>query len=315
MTDVSLTKPDPIAALTPRGAEVDAEIDAEVQAGDPDGSYIRRPRVSRVTALARQPGLILSIVVVLLVLLAAFHPALFTSRDPLEAVPADKLNAPSLHHPFGTDQLGRDMYSRVVHGAALSLKATIIAVSLGLVLGCLIGLIAGFLGGWIDFALMRVVDVALAIPSLLLSLAIITALGFGTVNVAIAVGLASVARFARVMRSEVIRVKGATFVESARAIGAPRHYVLFRHVMPAALGPAAVLAALDFGIAILAVSALSFLGYGANPPAPEWGSLVAGGRTYITTAWWLTVLPGLVVMSAVLATNRISRAVDARWGA
>lgn len=296
MTDLSLAKP-------------------ELATGPSDETYVRHDRGSRIVALLRQPGLILSTIVVAVVLIAAFHPALLTSRDPLATMPEEKLQAPSLAHPLGTDQLGRDMYSRVVHGASLSLKATLIAVFIGLALGSLIGLIAGFIGGWIDFALMRVVDVALAIPSLLLSLAIITALGFGTVNVAIAVGLASVARFARVMRSEVMRVRGATFVESARAIGARRHYVLVRHVLPAAIGPAAVLAALDFGIAILAVSALSFLGYGANPPAPEWGSLVAGGRSYITTAWWLTVLPGLVVMAAVLATNRISRAVDARWGA
>lgn len=279
----------------------------------PPPAAVVAQRLSRGRGLLRllcQPGLVLAVIVAVLVLCAAFFPSIFTSRDPLEAVPKDKLQGPSLGHLFGTDQLGRDLFSRVVHGAALSLKATVIAVSLGLILGSLIGLIAGFFGGWLDFALMRVIEVVLAIPSLLLSLAIITALGFGTVNVAIAVGLASVARFARVMRAEVLRVRGAVFVEAAKAAGARWYEILLRHVLPSALGPATVLAALDFGIAILAVSALSFLGYGANAPAPEWGSLVAGGRTYITSAWWLTVLPGVVIMAAVLATNRISRAVD-----
>lgn len=296
MTDVSLTK----LTLPDQGST--DRLGAAAPA--------RRRDLGPLVRILRQPGLVLSVIVVALVLLAAFLPGLFTSRDPLEAVPVDKLQGPSAEHLFGTDQLGRDLFARVVHGAALSLKATVIAVSLGLVLGSLIGLISGFFGGWVDFLLMRVIEVVLAIPGLLLSLAIITALGFGTVNVAIAVGLASVARFARVMRAEVLRVRGAVFVEAAKAAGARWYEILLRHVLPSAIGPAAVLAALDFGIAILAVSALSFLGYGANAPAPEWGSLVAGGRTYITTAWWLTVLPGLVVMAAVLATNRISRAVD-----
>ncbi|MCW2603149.1 MAG: binding-protein-dependent transport system inner rane component [Pseudonocardiales bacterium] len=297
MTDLSLT-------------QVGLGLDRD-EPTPPTDAALRGPSRGRdLLRLLAQPGLVLAVIVAVLVLLAAFFPSVFTGRDPLEAVPKDKLQGPSLEHLFGTDQLGRDLFSRVVHGAALSMKATVIAVSLGLVLGSLIGLISGFFGGWLDFALMRVVEVVLAIPSLLLSLAIITALGFGTVNVAIAVGLASVARFARVMRSEVLRVRGAVFVEAAKAAGARWYEILFRHVLPSALGPATVLAALDFGIAILAVSALSFLGYGANAPAPEWGSLVAGGRTYITSAWWLTVLPGVVVMAAVLATNRISRAVD-----
>jgi peptide/nickel transport system permease protein len=301
MTDLSLAQLDV-------GHDADSR-DGQLQPAEP------RSRVARAGHSAlrviRQPGLLLSILVIAFVLVAAFAPQIFTSRDPLEAVPKEKLQGPSWSHLFGTDQLGRDMFSRVVHGAALSLKATVIAVSLGLFLGSLIGLLSGFLGGWVDFVLMRFIEVVLAIPSLLLSLAIITALGFGTVNVAIAVGLASVARFARVMRSEVLRVRGAVFVEAAKAAGARWPTILFRHVLPSAMGPAIVLAALDFGVAILAVSALSFLGYGANPPAPEWGSLVAGGRSYITTAWWLTVLPGVVVMAAVLATNRVSRAVDA----
>ncbi|ATL81687.1 ABC transporter permease [Streptomyces malaysiensis subsp. malaysiensis] len=258
----------------------------------------------------RRPGLMAAVAVLAVVLLAAFFPGLFTGRDPLSGVPAERLRGPSLHHLFGTDQLGRDLFSRVVHGAALSLKATSLAVAVGLVAGSALGLAAGYVGGLLDDALMRIADVLLAIPSLLLSLALVTALGFGTVKVAVAVGVTSVAGFARIMRAEVLRVREATYVEAARSSGSRPLAVLLRHVLPNASGPVLVYAAVEFGTVVLAVSALSFLGYGAEPPAPEWGSLVSGGRDYLATAWWLTTLPGLTIAATVLAAGRVSRALD-----
>ncbi|MCQ8190224.1 ABC transporter permease [Streptomyces rugosispiralis] len=258
----------------------------------------------------RRPGLVVAVAVLVVTLLAAFFPALFTGRDPLSGVPAERLQAPSLHHLFGTDQLGRDLFSRVVHGSALSLKATSLAVAVGLVAGSALGLTAGYVGGLLDDALMRIADVLLAIPSLLLSLAVVTALGFGTVKVAVAVGVTSVAGFARIMRAEVLRVREATYVEAARSSGSRPLSVLLRHVLPNASGPVLVYAAVEFGTVVLAVSALSFLGYGAEPPAPEWGSLVSGGRDYLATAWWLTTLPGLTIAATVLAAGRVSRALD-----
>lgn len=258
----------------------------------------------------RRPGLVAAVAVLAVVLLAAFFPGLFTGRDPLSGVPAERLRGPSLHHLFGTDQLGRDLFSRVVHGAALSLKATSLAVAVGLVAGSALGLAAGYVGGPLDDALMRIADVLLAIPSLLLSLALVTALGFGTVKVAVAVGVTSVAGFARIMRAEVLRVREATYVEAARSSGSRPPAVLLRHVLPNASGPVLVYAAVEFGTVVLAVSALSFLGYGAEPPAPEWGSLVSGGRDYLATAWWLTTLPGLTIAATVLAAGRVSRALD-----
>jgi peptide/nickel transport system permease protein len=263
--------------------------------------------------LLRRPGLVLSVVVVVLVVVAAFWPGAFTSRDPLAGVPTQSFRPPDAAHWFGTDELGRDLFSRVVHGAALSLKATLIAVAVAFVVGGLLGLTAGFVGRWVDDVLMRFVDVLLSIPALFLSLALVTALGYGTVKVAVAVGIASVASFARVMRSETLRVRQAVFVEAARSCGARWYSVLGRHVLPNAIGPVMVLAALDFGTAILAVSSLSFLGYGAPPPAPEWGTLIADGRNYLANAWWLTALPGLVIVATVLATNRIARALDGEW--
>ncbi|MEW9553332.1 ABC transporter permease [Nonomuraea sp. NPDC050783] len=263
----------------------------------------------------RRPGLVLSVAVVTVVVLAAFWPALFTARDPLRGLPAQNFLPPSAEHWFGTDELGRDLYARVVHGAALSLKATLIAVGVAFVAGGALGLVAGFAGGWLEEALMRSVDVLLSIPALFLSLALVTALGHGTVNVAVAVGTASVATFARVTRAEVLRVRQAVYVEAARSSGARWYSVLGRHVLPGSIGPVAVLATLDLGAAVLAVSSLSFLGYGAPPPAPEWGALISSGRNYLLNAWWLSTLPGLVLAAMVLATNRIARALDAAWEA
>ncbi|MFE9809000.1 ABC transporter permease [Streptomyces sp. NPDC005548] len=277
----------------------------------PDGPGAERRRLLRF--LVRRPGLLASALVVVLIVLAAFRPELFTSRDPLHGVPSENFRAPDGAHWFGTDELGRDVFSRVVHGAQLSLKATLLAVAVAFVVGGLIGLVAGFVGGWVEDVLMRVVDVLLSIPSLFLSLALVTALGYGTVKVAVAVGIASVAGFARVTRAEVLRVRQAVFVEASRSCGARWYTVLGRHVLPNAVGPVIVLATLDFGAAVLAVSSLSFLGYGAPPPAPEWGTLIADGRNYMANAWWLTALPGLAIAATGLAANRIARALDGEW--
>ena len=261
--------------------------------------------------LLRRPGLLLALLVLLLAAVAALAPSLLAPGDPYAAATADRMQAPSAAHLFGTDQLGRDLYTRVVHGSALSLSAAGLAVLFGLTVGSLVGLLAGFLGGVVDSALMRVVDVLLAIPGILLSLAMITALGFGTLNVAIAVGAGSIASCARIMRSQVLSVRSSDFVEAAVAGGATRLRVLWRHLLPNSAAPVLVLAALDLGGAILAVSSLSFLGFGVQPPTPEWGALVAQGRDYLASAWWLTAMPGLVVVATVLSANHVARSLDA----
>lgn len=271
-----------------------------------------RPR-QLIRFFVRRPGLLISIGYLALLLCAAFAPTLLAGGDPLTGVPALRLRPPSTAHLFGTDYLGRDLYTRVVHGASLSLQATVIAVGLALVVGGLLGSLAGFVGRWVDEALMRFVDTVMAIPSILLSLALITALGYGTIKVAIAVGVASVANFARVTRAETLRIRYSTYVEAARSVGTRWHVTLWRHVLPNAAGPVLVLAVLEFGLAILQVSSLSFLGYGAPPPAPEWGALIADGRNYLATSWWLCALPGFVITAAVLAVNRVSQALDGEW--
>lgn len=260
--------------------------------------------------LMRSPGLLLSLVYIALVVAWVAAPGLFTDANPVAGEVQDRLLPPSATHPFGTDALGRDLYTRVVYGAVNSIRAIVIAVGVALVVGSLIGLVAGFVGRWVDDVLMRIVDVALAIPSLLLSMALITILGYGLVNVAIAVGLASVANFARLMRADVLRVRTSLYVEAARASGCRWWTVLFRHVLPNSAGSVIAMAALEFGTAVLAVSALSFLGYGAPAPAPEWGRLVAEGRDFIATSWWLVTFPGLVITLLVLATNRVARAIE-----
>lgn len=251
-------------------------------------------------------GLIIAWGIIGVVLLWALLPALFTGYNPLVGVPADKLQAPSLAHWFGTDALGRDLLARIIHGSVHSLSGALLAVSVGLVSGTAIGVIAGSAGGIVDDILMRVVDVLLAIPGLLLSLSIIILLGFGTTNAAIAVGVGSVASFARLSRSEVVRVRRTDYVEAAFGSGGRYARVLLRHILPNSITTVIGYAALQFGVAILAISTLGFLGYGAPPPTPEWGLLIAEGRNYVATSWWLTTFPGLIVVIVVLAANRIS---------
>ncbi|MFI7454868.1 ABC transporter permease [Nonomuraea sp. NPDC049714] len=259
-------------------------------------------------------GLVLAWLVIGVVLLWAVVPGVFTGHDPIAGVPAEKLQAPSGQHLFGTDAVGRDLFARVVHGAVHSLSGAFVAVAVGLVLGTLLGLLAGSAGGLLDDAIMRFVDVLLSVPGLLLALTVIILLGPGTVNVAIAVGIGSVAAFARLARSEVVRVRRTDYVEAAFGSGGRYVTVLRRHVLPNSLGPVVALAALQFGLAILAISTLGFLGYGAEPPTPEWGLLISEGRDYLATSWWLTSLPGAVVVSVVLAAGRVSRSIGAGLG-
>ncbi|WP_019931816.1 ABC transporter permease [Nocardia sp. BMG111209] len=260
-------------------------------------------------ALREHAAVALSVLVLIVVLGWAVVPGRFAGRDPLTGVPAQKLRGPSAEHWFGTDNLGRDLYTRVVHAAGISVTATLIAVGIGLVGGSLIGLVSGGLGGPADTVIMRIVDVLLAVPELLSALVLVTVLGVGSRNVALAVGLVMMAQFARLMRSEVLRVRRTPYVEAAFASGVRWPVVLVRHVLRNSYAPVVALAAVDFGVAVLAVSSLSFLGYGAKPPTPEWGSLIAEGRNFLATAWWMTTLPGLVIIAVVLAAQRIGRAL------
>lgn len=254
-----------------------------------------------------QPGLWLAYAIIAAAALAAIAPGLFTHFSPIEGIAGAQRLAPQADYWLGTDQLGRDVYTRIIYGASHSLSAALVAVAMGLFIGTAIGVIAGAFAGRVESVLMRLVDVLLAIPSLLLSLTVIILLGFGTVNAAIAVGVASIASFARLARGEVVRIRHSDYVEAAFGSGGTFWTVLWRHILPNSLTAVLAFATSQFGQAILALSTLSFLGYGTPPPIPEWGLLIAEGRNYLSTAWWLTTFPGLVVIAVVLATNRISR--------
>jgi peptide/nickel transport system permease protein len=293
----------PVRTIAPDLGDVDAPI-----VEDAGGRWVNlRAHLDQVI---RKPVFLIAVLYVLFVIVSAFWPSGFTSHGPYDTHPEAAMLPPSLHHLFGTDNIGRDLWTRVLYGSALTIKATLIALVIALVAGLGLGVIAGFLGGTADAFFMRIVDVLLAIPGLLLALSIVTALGYGTLPVALAVGVGIIPGFARTTRAEVLRVKTLPFVEAARAGGASWGRVLVRHILPNSWGPVAVLGVLDAGVAIIAIASLSFLGFGAAPPAAEWGTLIANGRDYLVTAWWLSLLPGLFVALLVLSLNHISKTLQ-----
>ena len=265
------------------------------------------PRGARdVGTVMRTGAFVLAVAWLALVVAWSAVPGLFTSFDPSVGVTADKFLPPSTAHLFGTDYLGRDLFARVAYGARGSVAIALLAVGIGVVVGSAIGLAGGFFEHAVDAILGRFVDVLLAIPSLLLAVVIVVSLGFATLHVAIAVGVSSIAVFARLMRSEVMRVKKLPFVESSFLIGGTGVSTLLHHVLPHTFRSVLALAVLQFGAAILVISGLAFLGYGDPPPSSDWGYLVAEGKNYLPSYLWLVTCPGAVIVLTVLALNRIS---------
>lgn len=247
--------------------------------------------------------------ILLLVAAWAIAPELFSSGDPLKGNAVDKFQPPSLAHWFGTDHLGRDVLGRVIHGTSHTLLTAGLAVAVGLVVGSIIGILAGVSGPLVDTVGMRLSDVLLALPGFLVSIWIVTAYGPGPLSVGIGVGIGSIAIFARVFRAEVLRVRALDYVEAAFLSGETRWSVIRQHILPNSIGAVIALAVIDLSGAILAISALGYLGYSAPPPTPEWGLLVAEGRSYLATAWWLTSLPGVVILIVIVALGVVSRRV------
>ncbi|GAA4385173.1 ABC transporter permease [Tsukamurella soli] len=270
------------------------------------------PRIRLDALRARNVYTLLAGSIVLVVVAWAVAPGLFTHQSPYVGITRDQFQGPSTAHLFGTDQLGRDVFARVVYGTRAAVLTSLLAVAIGLVVGSLIGLIAGFFGELVDAALGRLIDVLLAIPAFLLAVIVVVSLGFATTNAAIAVGASSVAVFARLSRSETLRVESLAFVESAYLVGGNKIQILFQHVLPNTYRPVLALAVLQFGIAIINISGLAFLGYGSPPPASDWGLQVADGKAFFYSFPWLVAAPGAVMVLTVLSLNQLSKSIGRR---
>ena len=214
-----------------------------------------------------------------------------------------RLSSPSWKHLLGTDEFGRDILARIIHGARVSIPVGLVTIMISAVAGGLLGAIAGYGGKLVDNAIMRVMDIFLAVPSILLSIAIVAALGPNLRNLLIAISIANVPPFARIVRASVLTLRNQEFVEAAKAIGARDLRVMFRHIIPNAMAPVIVQATLCVAGSILSIAGLSFIGLGIQPPAPEWGAMLSGGRQYLRTAWWVTAFPGMAIMLTILSLN------------
>lgn len=239
----------------------------------------------------------------LMVMLAALLAPVLAPFDPAAPDYAHALEGPGLRHWAGTDEFGRDVFSRLLHGAGLSLGIGLAAVSLGTAAGMLLGLVAGFYGGWTDQLVMRFCDVLLAFPGLLLAIGLVAILGPGMGNVIWAVALFTVPVIARLVRATTLALNRTAYVDAARAMGVPDRVLMLRHILPGTLASVVVYVSLRIGTSILTAASLSFLGLGAAPPSPEWGAMLASGRSYIGVADHLTLLPGLAIFLTVLAFN------------
>ncbi|HEV7666409.1 MAG TPA: ABC transporter permease [Chloroflexota bacterium] len=253
--------------------------------------------------LMRHRGALIGGGMVVSIGLAAILGPLLAPFDPAEMGVGASLSPPSPAHFFGTDTFGRDIFSRVLHGAQLSLMVGLVAVVIEATVGVLLGLIAGYYGGWIDGVLMRIIDVLLAFPGILLALAIVSVLGISLTNLMIAVGIGGIPSFARLIRGSTLTVKENLYVTVARSIGAGDASMITRHILPNVASPIIVYATLRIAFAIIATSSLSFLGLGAKPPSPEWGVMLSDGREFLRIAPWVTTFPGLAIMFSVMGIN------------
>ncbi|MBK0332824.1 ABC transporter permease [Brachybacterium sp. MASK1Z-5] len=270
------------------------------------GSRSRARRARRATAL-RSASFWLAAVVVVLVLLAAVAPGLLAPQDPLEISLGESFDAPSAAHVFGTDQSGRDVFSRVVHGAGQSLAIGLGATAIGLVGAIVLGLLGGLGGRLADASVTRVIEVLYAFPGILLALILIAVYGSSALTQMVAVGVATMPGYARMVRGQVLAVKGSLYVESARALGHSPARILTRTILPNAFRPLTVLVTLGVGQAIVWAAALGFLGMGVQPPTAEWGAMLNAGRTYIQQAWWMDFFPGITIVVFTLSLTVLGR--------
>ena len=240
---------------------------------------------------------------ILIMFLIAGFAFFLAPYDPGKTEVSMKLKAPSFQHLLGTDQLGRDIFSRMLYGSRISLSVGFVAVGISIFIGVLVGALAGYYGRWIDSLLMRFVDTMLCFPSFFLILAVVALLGPSIFNIMVVIGVTSWMGTSRFVRAEFLSLRERDFTQAARALGVKDSRIIFRHILPNALAPVFVTATLKVASAILIEASLSFLGFGVQPPAPSWGNILTEGRTYIFDAWWLTVFPGLAILITVLSFN------------
>lgn len=246
---------------------------------------------------------VIALVIILLLTFCAVFAPILAPYDPAAQHIEDRLEPPSAEYPLGTDQLGRDLLSRMLFGARISMSIAIAVVTISLTVGTIVGLVAGYVGGLVDEVLMRLVDILLAFPGLLFALVVASVFEPSLMNIMIALAVVGWTQYARVIRGSVLSIKEQEFVTASQLMGTSHIRILGRHILPSVISPVIVLATLDMAYVILGTAGLSFLGLGAQPPTPEWGTMLSQGRNYLREAWWIANFPGLLIMLTVLAFN------------
>lgn len=263
--------------------------------------------------LARKPGAFAGLIVIVAFTAMAIFAPQFAPYKPTQMIYTAIQQPPTLAHPFGTDELGRDVLSRVIYGARISMQVGVVAVGIALTIGTLLGLLAGFLGGWLDNVIMRGMDIMLAFPGILLAIAIVAVLGPGLFNTMIAVGIAAIPIYARTARASTLSVLENDFVQAAHALGARPLRIAFRYVLPNIAAPITVLATIGIATSILSAAGLSYLGLGAQPPTSEWGAMLSEARSFLRSSWWMATFPGLAIMLVVMAFNLLGDGLRDLW--
>lgn len=259
--------------------------------------------------LQNKTFVIFSVLAALIILTAIFAPLVTGGADPVKGVLADALLPPSKEHIFGTDKMGRDIFTRVIYGARVSLSSTFAVVALILIVGTITGITAGYFGGWVDAVIMRIADMMLAFPGLVLALAVAGIMGASIKNAIIAIVAVNWTKYARLARSLVLKIRNCDYVSAAVVTGSKTSHILFRYMLPNALPTLLVTAATDIGSMMLELAAMSFLGFGALPPAPEWGYMLNEGRACMQTAPWMMIFPGLAIFVVVVVFNMLGDSI------
>lgn len=279
------------------------KLRAHGKATTPTKIYRSSLSLDAIRRLLRDKLAIVGLVIMVSFVLTAVLAPLLAPYDPIVQKLVERRTPPSSQHPLGLDDLGRDILSRIIYGSQKSLQVGVLSVGLAIFLGALIGAISGYLGGWADSLVMRLMDIMLAFPALLLAIAIVTILGPGLINMLYAIGIVSIPAYARIVRASVLSIKAQDYILAARSLGASPLRILFRHVLPNCLTPLIVQGTLGIGTAILDSAGLSFLGLGAQPPTPEWGAMLGQGRYAVFSAPHIVLFPGIAIMLTVLGFN------------